>query len=126
MYRCRSRSDIKCALQLWSRSTNVCIQLFVLAYVMGVSVYYCIPLHSSIYDPEEKCYGNLTHYCSIQYMLCGPSVVAWLCSTAVTTHLPPAPSQPSLQVCKVWPIKGGLLVERKVTGGMQSSDLSQE
>ena len=60
------------------------------------------------------------------FLFCGPSVITWLCSTAVaTTHLPPPP-QPSLQVCKVWPIKGGLLVERKVTSGVQSSDPSQE
>ena len=30
------------------------------------------------------------------------------------------------QVCKVWPIKGGLLIERRVASGSQSSDLSQE
>ena len=62
------------------------------------------------------------------FLLCGPCVIDCLVVLHSCCHYtpPPAPSQPSLQVCKVWPIKGGLLVERKVTSGVQSSDPSQE
>ena len=48
-------------------------------------------------------------------------VVIWLCDAPVSCV-----AMPPLQVSKVWPIKGGLLIERKVAADLLTSDVSQE